>query len=164
MGGIAVDLSGRSSVSGLWSVGEASRSGVHGANRLASNSLLEGLVFGEAVAADVVALGAEAPAVLEAPDPGPAPEVDPAVVARLRRLMWEKVGVVRDRIGLVAARRELAILDESIPPAPSESRNMIEASAMIATSALARTESRGAHHRSDFPESDPAWNHSLVFT
>ncbi|MFH1103816.1 MAG: L-aspartate oxidase [Actinomycetota bacterium] len=164
MGGIAVDLSGRASVPGLWSVGEASRSGVHGANRLASNSLLEGLVFGEAVAADVVALGAEAPVVLEAPDPGPVPEVDPAAVASLRRLMWEKVGVVRDRIGLVAARRELATLAGSIPPAPSEGRNMIEASAMIATSALARTESRGAHHRSDFPESDPAWNHSLVFT
>jgi len=164
MGGIAVDLSGRSSLPGLWSVGEASRSGVHGANRLASNSLLEGLVFGEAVAADIVHVARKAPAEVAAKDPGPVPDLDPSVVAQGRRLMWEKVGVVRDRTGLVAARRALAAIAEAMPPAPSEERNMVEASAMIATSALARTESRGAHHRTDFPELDPSWDHSLVYT
>ena len=164
MGGIAVDLTGRSSLPGLWSVGEASRSGVHGANRLASNSLLEGLVFGEAVAADIVALGSEVPVSLGAADPGPAPEVDPLVIADLRRLMWEKVGVVRERAGLVAARRRIGEIAAAIDPAPSEGRNMVEAAGMIATSALARTESRGAHHRADFPDLDHAWDHSLVYT
>jgi len=164
MGGIAVDLAGRSSLRGLWSVGEASRSGVHGANRLASNSLLEGLVFGEAVAADIVSLAVKAPVSVDAPDPGAEPEVDPVAIADLRRVMWEKVGVVRDREGLVAARQEIDRLLGSVPQEPSEGRNMLEASSLIATSALARTESRGAHHRSDFPDRDPAWDHSLVYT
>lgn len=163
MGGIAVDLAGRSSLPGLWSVGEACRSGVHGANRLASNSLLEGLVFGEAVAADIVSLEVHAPSSVDAPDSGITPEVDSSGIAELRRLMWEKVGVVRDRSGLVAARRRMKALADSMPPGPSEPRNMIEASQLIATSALARTESRGAHHRADFPELDPAWDHSLIY-
>ena len=159
-----MDLTGRSSLSGLWSVGEASRSGVHGANRLASNSLLEGLVFGEAVAADIVQLGLTASPGGEATDPGAVPEVDPSVISEARQLMWEKVGVVRNRSDLVEARRRLTALAGMIPPVSSEGRNLLEASAMIATSALARTESRGAHHRSDFPEPDPSWDHSLVYT
>jgi L-aspartate oxidase len=90
--------------------------------------------------------------------------VDPVAIADLRRVMWEKVGVVRDREGLVAARQEIDRLLESVPQEPSEGRNMLEASSLIATSALARTESRGAHYRSDFPDRDPAWDHSLVYT
>ncbi len=157
MGGITTDLDGRSSLPGLWAVGEVSRSGVHGANRLASNSLLEGLVFGEAVAADVVRTADMSSVAVEtsnAIDPGPAPEDVSEAVFELRRVMWDNVGVVRDDASLRAALAAIARLDRMIPSAACEARNMVEVSRLLAEAALGRTESRGAHFRSDFPESD----------
>ena len=160
MGGIAVGLDGHSSLPGLWAVGEVTRSGVHGANRLASNSLLEGLVFGEAVAVDVTT----ATAVPAAPlgravitDPGPAPEVDPAPITELRTVMWEKVGVVRDDASLRQALNAIERISTHLPASRSEAGNMVEVAGLVTTAALARTESRGAHFRSDYPEPDETY-------
>ncbi|HSQ36619.1 MAG TPA: FAD-binding protein, partial [Acidimicrobiia bacterium] len=161
MGGVAADLDGRSSLPGLWAVGEVARSGVHGANRLASNSLLEATVFGERAAEAVLAAAAEAvdeeAATAAAADPGPAPGDTAGLVEELRRIMDERVGVVRDRAGLVAGLEAIEALAARLEPVASEARNMIDAARLIARAALVRTESRGAHFRSDYPTPDPAW-------
>jgi L-aspartate oxidase len=160
MGGVATDLDGRASLPGLWAVGEVSCTGVHGANRLASNSLLEATVFGQRAGEWVRAADAppvEATAAFAAADPGEDPGDLSAVVADLRRTMWEKVGVVRDGAGLGSAVEHLDGLARRLPPAASEARNMIDAGRRIAAAALARTESRGAHYRSDYPAASPAW-------
>ncbi len=160
MGGVATTLDGRASLPGLWAVGEVARTGVHGANRLASNSLLEATVFGQRAGEAVRAAGAgpvEATAAFAAADPGPAPADLSALVAELRRTMWEGVGVVRDGPGLIAALEHLEDLAARLEPGASEARNMVDAGRLIARAALARTESRGAHYRSDYPATDPAW-------
>ena len=160
MGGVATGLDGRASLPGLWAVGEVARTGVHGANRLASNSLLEATVFGQR-AGEAVRAAAPAPveatAAFAAADPGPAPGDLSALVAELRRTMWEGVGVVRDGPGLTATLERLAGLAGRLEPGASEARNMVDAGRLIARAALARTESRGAHYRSDYPATDPAW-------
>lgn len=149
MGGIAVDGAGRSNLPGLWVAGEAACTGLHGGNRLASNGLLEALVMGRAAGldiADTVPMGqvAEARVTLV----GCAPLVDPAKVLRLRGLMTAYVGVIREAAGLRAALAGITELDSGAPPAFA---NMLTAARMIATAALMRRESRGAHCRSDFP-------------
>ncbi len=161
MGGVAADLEGGSSLPGLWAVGEVARSGVHGANRLASNSLLEATVFGQRAGESVRRAAPEpvdeASAVAAAADPGPAPGTTARLVEELRRTMDERVGVVRDRAGLVAALETIEALAARLDPVASEARNMIDAARLIARAALVRTESRGAHFRSDYPGPDPAW-------
>jgi L-aspartate oxidase len=152
MGGIATDLHGRSSLRGLWAVGEASRSGVHGANRLASNSLLEGAVFGARAGVSAAAEGFPAPTTAElgeARDPGAEPEPQPDAIALLRDVMWTGVGVVRTGSGIRSALDELERLDDKIHPAPSEMRSMVEAARLVAAAALARPQSCGAHYRGD---------------
>ena len=164
MGGVATDLDGRASLPGLWAVGEVSCTGVHGANRLASNSLLEATVFGQRAGEAVRVAGAppvEATAAFAAADPGPIPGDQGGVVGELRRTMWWGVGVVRDGPGLTAALERLDDLARRLPPGASEARNMVEAGGLIARAALARTESRGAHFRSDYPEPDPSWEEPL---
>jgi L-aspartate oxidase len=142
MGGIVTDLDGRSALPGLYAAGEVACTGVHGANRLASNSLLECLVFGRRAAL----------AALEEPElprrlPPPAePVLEPPVTAALRRAVWREAGLVRDGAGLERLRREA-------------SRLLVR---LIAESALARTESRGAHFRVDFPAEDPGLAGHLV--
>ena len=158
MGGVVTSLDGRASLPGLWAVGEVSRTGVHGANRLASNSLLEATVFGErageAVRAEALPR-VDAAAALAAPDPGTAPGDMGELVAELRRTMWEGVGVVRDGPGLAAALDRIDGLAARLEPGASEARNMVQAGRLIARAALARRESRGAHYRSDYPEEQP---------
>lgn len=164
MGGIATDASGRTTVPGLWAVGEVASTGLHGANRLASNSLLEAVVFGARVAADIRKLVGPAQA---APVAEPKrlsavtmlhPKRRTEVISRLRRTMAERVGVVRDEAGLGSALRTLSELG-TIAASDSALLNMIEAAKIIATAALQRTESRGGHYRSDYPDSDPALAH-----
>jgi L-aspartate oxidase len=168
MGGIATDLEGRTSVPGLWAVGEVARTGVHGANRLASNSLLEGAVFGDRAAASVRVSGEKRASVQvvagSASDPGPAPDLQPDVVEALRELMWNRVGLVRDRDGLAAGLEELDRLHGKLTPAASEAANMVQVARLVARAALIRTESRGSHFRSDHPTADRAWARSITVT
>jgi L-aspartate oxidase len=154
MGGILVDAAGRSTVPGLWACGEVSSTGLHGANRLASNSLLEALAFAPRIAESIDA--ASAPASTDRPAPLPAiPPQDAAALAEVRGIMERCVGVVRDDAGLSQAIARLADLSERGSDAAATGL-------MITRSALDRCESRGAHWRSDHPGQLPA-RHS-VFT
>ena len=164
MGGILTDAEGRSTLDGLWACGEAASTGAHGANRLASNSLLEAVVFAARVAADIRTHLPQprlmAAAVL--PESSVPTEPDPAEVARLRRTMSADVGVVRDRAGLMRALDVIAGMERAnrVP----RFADMLTAARMIAAGALARTESRGGHYRSDYPAADPAWRHRTFMT
>lgn len=140
MGGIAVDRHGRSSLKGLWACGEVAGTGLHGANRLASNSLLEALVYGERVAHDILGRAGDRAAAGKAPKTVPA---RPAPSPRLRRLMSDQVGVVRHAAGLDAALTVLA------GQAPDDDDALV--ARLIAYAARARRESRGAHCRADYP-------------
>ncbi|MGD9252785.1 MAG: L-aspartate oxidase [Holophagae bacterium] len=176
MGGIMVDADGRSSVPGLWAVGEVTRTGLHGANRLASNSLLEGLVFG-AAAGEALAAGARAPVhpmrvreaaaqlgvqVSDQPWLDEVGEKSRAVEAELQRLMWDGVGLVRDAAGLRRATFEFEELMRSTDPGRGELHNLLIVADMVIRAATLRTESRGAHNRSDTPSSSPCWRQPLV--
>ena len=172
MGGVWVDGWGRSSLPGLWACGEVSSTGVHGANRLASNSLLEALVFGARVARDLAdALRRRAPAAppraareqLEAAGRRPAAGLLAEVTARLRRVLWEHVGLVRDEHGLRMALREIAGLQRRLGPGRDDAHALLEVGALVTGAALLRRESRGSHFRSDFPAGDPAWERRQIF-
>jgi L-aspartate oxidase len=156
MGGIAVTPEGRSSLRGLWACGEASATGLHGANRLASNGLLEALVYGRRAARDIaqgLGQGASPEVVLALPPGGARP--DPAVIAELRRVMSDLVGVIREAQGLKSALRRIAAL-EAQAAGDETLMNMTATATLIAAAALLRQESRGAHCRSDFPAANPA--------
>jgi L-aspartate oxidase len=155
MGGIATDTEGRASLSNLWVCGEAASTGLHGANRLASNGLLEALVFARICADSIIAAVPETTAsrVDIAFDFGGAPP-DPDAVAELRHTMTDHVGVVRDAAGLKAALRKIAAL-ESANETSVSFLNMTATATLISVSALNREESRGAHCRSDFPDTFP---------
>lgn len=170
-GGVVVDAEGRTSLPGLWAVGEVASTGLHGANRLASNSLLEGLVFGHRAACALATLSLSDP--LPHPpawDPGKATISDEAVVVtndwdELRRCMWNYVGIVRSDRRLVRASRRIALLKEEIREYYFrhfvtmdllELRNIAEIAELITTSAAFRHESRGLHYNIDHPEHDDA--------
>ncbi len=172
MGGIRTDSFGRTNIQDLYACGECANTGVHGANRLASNSLLEGLVFGKRVAQTLVeSLKEKSLRILDFPDQGTAqdamtldiPEVtkpldinDPRVDT-LQKLMWSSVGIIRDEPRLEKAYRELCQLENEVSPSEGELQNMILVAKLITSSALNRMESRGSHYRLDYPEVDPAW-------
>ncbi len=164
MGGVLTDVRGRSTVDGLWACGEVASTGVHGANRLASNSLLEAVVFAMRVAADIADRlpVSELTAVSALTGDEQPAEPSASEVARLRRVMADGVGVVRDRRGLGAALAVISDLEDRCH-AP-RFLNSLAAARMIATAALSRTESRGGHYRSDFPGADPAWRHRTFMT
>jgi len=155
MGGVLTDENGRSSLDGLWAVGEVSSTGAHGANRLASNSLLEAVVFGARVARDIDQNLPEPPA---SPASRPVAPVDHQAAERLlpalRTLMSTYVGVIRDGPGLRLGLQELAVLEaEAAYSTPFA--NIVATAKLIAAAALLRTESRGGHYRTDYPQSDP---------
>jgi L-aspartate oxidase len=155
MGGIAVDARGRSSIDGLWAGGEVSSTGAHGANRLASNSLLEAVVYAARIAEDIAGRAIPSPARLPEALVAPCnPAIDVVVEKRLRTLMSSHVGVIRDSDGLAEAVRSLAALERDATS--TMLRNMATTALMVATSAFARNESRGAHFRSDYPTEVPA--------
>ncbi len=167
MGGVHTDATGRTSIDRLWACGEVAATGAHGANRLASNSLLEAVVFAARVAEDIAALpmcchaldyekiGARANKGARALPAEDAARV-PHVVRQIRKLMAEHVGVVRHADGLELALSEFDGIAREYAAQP-QLRNMAEAARMVTVAALARMESRGAHFRIDFPKADPAW-------
>lgn len=159
MGGVATDATGRTSLDGLWAAGEVASTGAHGANRLASNSLLEAVVYAARIAEDIAGLL-----------PVPRTPVWPAAQRRgveqtaatepgrgraLRQLMSAHVGVIRDGEGLRHALTEIARLERECARMPGL-RNMATAALLITAAALRREESRGGHYRSDYPNADPA--------
>jgi L-aspartate oxidase len=154
MGGIAVDASGRTSLKGLWAGGEVSSTGAHGANRLASNSLLEAVVYAARIAEDI--LGQHMPAVrpIAAAPPEPNALTPRLVEASLRAMMASHVGVVRDGEHLAKAVRMFADIERNTTSIAL--RNMATTALLVATSAWSRRESRGAHYRADHPAEVPA--------
>jgi L-aspartate oxidase len=162
MGGIDADSNGRTSIEGLWAVGECSSSGVHGANRLASNSLLEGLVFGARASVDIgrnlVEPSGEPRAPKEAFD---LPLVAGPALEELRQIMWDRVGLVRTGAGLWEARNHLLEL-ENVLRRTIAGRVAADLSLMVVLAALRRSESRGGHYRADYPEPDPMQEHRTL--
>src|SRR5262245_9613238 len=163
MGGIAVDARGRTSLAGLWAAGEVASTGAHGANRLASNSLLEAVVFAARIAEDI---GALPPRAIPRQDPvevgATALPPPPADETELRQLMTAHVGVIRTDAGLAHALREIGRIErESASPALC---NMAVATLVIAAAAWRRRESRGGHYRSDHPAADAAQGRRTFLT
>jgi L-aspartate oxidase len=153
MGGIAVDAAGCSTVDGLWACGEVAASGLHGANRLASNSLLEAVVMAGFVADSIAGTKA-------GPLPTPRPVALPASpdAGPLRAFASETLGVVRERTGLEAAVAHL----QPLAFRGGAAADAALVALLVATAALAREESRGGHWRADFPHPSPAWARHLV--
>ncbi|HEX8287961.1 MAG TPA: L-aspartate oxidase [Pyrinomonadaceae bacterium] len=179
MGGVRTDLDGRTTVAGLYAAGEVACTGVHGANRLASNSLLEGLVFGARAGKAAIKdnyelritnyeLGNESKNVsreTKIKDQSPKTkdqnsEIATAVRKRVKRVMWERVGILRDENSLKRALREFEQIESA--NLSVSSRNFVTLAKIIATAALWREESRGGHFRTDYPKRDEKWHvHSI---
>ena len=169
-GGVMTDLHGRSDVAGLYAIGETASTGLHGANRLASNSLLECLVFGEAAAADISRhwQDVEIPEQLPDWDESRVSDSDEQIVVahnwdELRRFMWDYVGIVRTSKRLQRAQRRIDLLALEIEEYYSnfsitndliELRNLVQSAGLIIRSAMQRTESRGLHYTLDYPHTD----------
>ncbi|HEY6413824.1 MAG TPA: L-aspartate oxidase [Edaphobacter sp.] len=171
MGGVQTDIDGRTTLPGLYAAGEVACTGVHGANRLASNSLLEGLVFGaltaEAMIADAPAATEESSAVASAAEHGATSEATTERwIAELRDLMWKDAGLLRDASGLREAQKTLDALAAKMPQGlfrrAVEARNLHVVASIIVASALGREESRGAHYRNDFPQREGEAKHSVM--
>ncbi|MBL8612801.1 MAG: L-aspartate oxidase [Myxococcales bacterium] len=176
-GGVSTDLDGRTTIPGLWAIGEVACTGLHGANRLASNSLLEGLVFGRRAARAIAShdAGAVWPDVPDW-DVGEAGTSDEAVVItqnwdELRRLMWNYVGIVRSTKRLRRAARRIALLQEEIAEYYwnyfvtrdlLELRNIATVAQLIVECAAARRESRGLHFTIDHPDTDAKMARDMV--
>ncbi|MFZ9629924.1 MAG: FAD-binding protein, partial [Ilumatobacteraceae bacterium] len=161
MGGVATDLDGRTDVPGLFAAGEVAATGTHGANRLASNSLLEALVFGARAGhaahdhhlsgTATTSTGRDVRFEALRHDT----ELSATTITELRHLMWRSVGILRDGDGLAAAATRFDALDH--PSLTVEARNMVLAARRITRAARARTERRGAHQRLDHPDAESTW-------
>jgi L-aspartate oxidase len=197
MGGVATNVQNHTAILGVYAVGEASCTGVHGANRLASNSLLECLVFGagfahsdlKSSANELSIIGSSKMAILDMPEWKPQQQIIIAIRQSLPDVMWQVAGIVREEASLQAGLEKIKSWQEQFEQLPiseifnnlsvgrvvelpielpalrlwSETRNLLQVSNLIVQSALFRTESRGGHFRSDFPETESAWKkHSLI--
>jgi L-aspartate oxidase len=175
MGGVKVNPWGETNIPGLFAAGETACTGVHGANRLASNSMLEVLVFSKRIL-DRTREGNNLKAAGKKKMPDrhhilsdrksrkKMPEI---TMANLKNLMWEKVGIIRSKESLTEAANILATWQRGLPlkeRVSYELSNMVLTGHLITEAALIREESRGAHFRTDFPDSSPAWQHHIIFT
>ena len=169
MGGVRTNTWGETTLTGLFAAGEAACTGVHGANRLASNSLLETVVFARRVVdRSLNPAGPLAPAPdarsLPPPEPGEAP---PPTLPALQRLMWHGAGIVRDAAGLELAARTLGAWQTGMPAPRTreqhELANLILVARLVVDAALRRTESRGAHFRADVPAAVDGWRRHQVY-
>lgn len=169
MGGVRTDLWGRTTLQGLYAAGEVTCTGVHGANRLASNSLLEGLVFGARAGVAASEDNAEfrvqsskfkveeSKSKIQNPK---SEEIATAVRKRVKRVMWERVGILRDKSSLKRALREFEQISEA--NLSNTSQNFVTLAKLVTRAALWREESRGGHFRTDFPEQREEWRvHSI---
>ncbi|ORT59010.1 L-aspartate oxidase [Streptomyces sp. CB03238] len=175
-GGVRTDLHGRTTVPGLYACGEVACTGVHGANRLASNSLLEGLVFAERIADDVAASSVRAGAPVPHPAPTVLPLLDPAARARVQHVMTHGAGVLRSATSLAEAADALdAVHAEALHDGPDgskaaepgveswETTNLLCVARVLVAAARRREETRGCHWREDRPDRDDAlWRRHLV--
>lgn len=173
MGGVKVEANGRSSLPGLWAAGECSSTGLHGANRLASNSLLEAVVYGARIAADISGLEPLRNPLAPFPGIGWDPVEGEAVeerlrnhisVKELRRTMTDLVGVERNATDLRTALRRIAEIEASAQGVTRSFLNMTTSATLVAAGALQREESRGGHFRTDFPEPRAEWEHHTEMT
>jgi L-aspartate oxidase len=196
MGGVATDVQNHTTIPGVYAVGEASCTGVHGANRLASNSLLECLVFGAGFAhsdvqatAGVSSRSSSKIEILAMDDWEPQQQIIMTIRQSLPDVMWQVAGIVREATSLQAGLEKIKSWQEQVEQLPIskifndlsasqvmklpielsalrlwlETRNLLQVSSLIVRSALFRSESRGGHFRSDFPETELAWEkHSLI--
>lgn len=163
MGGVATGLDGKTSVPGLWAAGEVAATGLHGANRLASNSLMEAIIMAGRAALDITKgqirrLENTQPVFSALPD-APESSAEKDAVIRIRRIMTEKVGAIRQGPDLAEALTELGEIESLFSGKNARLADMALVGKMIARAALERQESRGGHFRSDFPATDPAWQH-----
>ena len=176
MGGVKTNSWGETNIAGLFACGETACAAVHGANRLASNSLLEAVVFSKRIikkTSQEVKIEASATsqgvAIYHSLGQRQVPQAVPApTLSALKLLHWDKVGIIRNKEGLTQAADTLAAWQKSLPrPAdrPSyELSNLLLTGRLVTEAALLREESRGAHFRSDFPKSSPRWQRHVVFT
>ncbi len=169
MGGIKTNLNGETTIKGLFAIGETASTGLHGANRLASNSLLECVVCAAAVAEHLKDIDILRPAPQMA---GTEPQDDmklrhseaqsaeesQTILKRLQNIMWDYAGIVRSEESLTTAAQELELMNAG----EFELKNMIDVAKIIVQAALARKESRGAHFRTDFPEAEDSGIHSII--
>jgi len=178
IGGVSVDARGQTPLPGLWAAGEVTSSGLHGANRLGSNSLLEGLVFGRSAGAGAAAAARDRPddfvvvpvtadwSTMEDHEEDQLNLGD--VRNALTSLMWRQVGISRDAQGLGQAAEQVEFWDQYVSarefrdPPGWELQNMLLVARLIISAAMCRTESRGVHYRSDFPQTDPQQAKHLV--
>jgi L-aspartate oxidase len=175
MGGVKVNTWGETNIPGLFAAGETACTGVHGANRLASNSMLEVLVFSKRImertkdgrspkAAEKKKNADEYHLLPARKSRKKMPEIS---VSNLKNLMWDKVGIIRNQEGLTAAANILAAWQRGLPLTERvsyELSNMILTGNLMAEAALIREESRGAQFRTDFPETSDDWQHHIIFT
>ncbi len=167
MGGVKTDMSGQTTMEGLYAIGEVAHTGVHGANRLASNSLLEAIVFANEVAKTIVSKHANVPITFNDPIVSNNLTINLPTVEEIQRMMTNYVGIIREEQGLQLARKWLEqflpfidsignmVLLDSLEQV--KKINMLTVGWLITTSALMRQESRGGHYRSDFPNNDNKW-------
>jgi L-aspartate oxidase len=172
IGGVETDLAGAATVPGLFAAGEAASTGLHGANRLGSNSLIEALVFGRRAGEAAAALAASHPtpeALVDVTSPAQGLDRHPPEIHledlenSLESLMWRSVGLERDEASLVEAVERIAFWSGYVLPRRFKSvrgltfQNMLQAARLVALGALRRRESRGAHFRKDFPAESEEW-------
>jgi L-aspartate oxidase len=175
MGGVKVNTWGETNVPGLFATGETACTGVHGANRLASNSMLEVLVFSKRImeksrsnSNNTIVKKTAKDEFHSLPRRRTSNNVPELTVSNLQSLMWDKVGIIRNRKTLMEAAQVLAAWQKILPPtterASEQLSNMVITGRLMAEAALIREESRGAHFRFDFPQKKTEWQHHIVFT